>query len=113
MVKMALRERVVRASRFWLFSGLLVLGTLLAVSSLKSSNTSYLPDARQVLYRYAEQVRVGHGLVFNVDEPTLLIPSPAYMLLLAAVAQVLTLNVITAAQIIFAVSLAFGMMYTF
>lgn len=109
---MALREQVFRGSRFWLVSSILVLVALVSVSILNPS-TSYLPDARQVIYRYAEQLRVGHGLVFNADERTLLIPSPAYMLLLAFLAQVLSLNIITAAQVVFAVSLAFGVVYVF
>ncbi len=46
------------------------------------------PADQQVLGWYAAELRAGNGLVFNPGQPVLLIASPAYMLLLAAVQSI-------------------------
>jgi hypothetical protein len=84
--------------------------SLIAVIVINPATASQ-PDLRQVIYRYVEQVRAGNGLIFNAGERVLLVPSPAYMLVLAGLATLLSplsVSVFTASQILFALSLALG-----
>src|SRR5436309_1723663 len=65
-------------------------------------SASSLPDSRQILHRYAEQAHAGNGFVFNPGERVLLLPSPAEMLLLAALSIVFSVQI--ASVILFAVA---------
>ncbi|MCC7447204.1 MAG: hypothetical protein IT324_07295 [Anaerolineae bacterium] len=70
-----------RANLIWLVA---ILSLAVLLSGL---GFSYSPNT-PIAFRYAAQFRVGHGLVFNPGEPVLLIPSPAYLLMLGIAAAV-------------------------
>lgn len=61
---------------------LLLVIVMAALLLLKGGLYSEVPDNRQVLYGYADQLVHGNGLVFNPDQRTLLIGAPAYMVVL-------------------------------
>src|SRR5258708_4322615 len=81
-----------------------VLTTLIAlvVGVYVARSATIVLDSRQILYRYAEQVHAGNGLVFNPSERVLLLPSPIEMILLAAFSTVFSIE--TASMILFAVA---------
>ncbi len=81
---------------------LLAMLIALVVGVLVARSATTILDSRQVLYRYAEQVRAGNGLVFNPGERVLLLPSPIEMILLAAFSTVFSIE--TASIILFAVA---------
>src|SRR5258708_31643318 len=70
---------------------------------------SYLTDSGKILYRYAEQIRAGHGMVFNPVERNLLMAAPAYILALGASAIVLpSLDIPSVSQLLFALVMGTG-----
>src|SRR5258708_13221550 len=81
---------------------LLAMLIALVVGVLVARSATTILDSRQVLYRYAEQVRAGNGLVFNPGERVLLLPSPIEMILLAAFSPVFSIE--TASIILFPVA---------
>ncbi|MEP7286270.1 MAG: hypothetical protein ABI947_10935 [Chloroflexota bacterium] len=91
----------------WPIASLILLVALIVLFAVDPL-VGYLPDSRQVIYRYADQLRAGNGLVFNAGERVLLVASPAYMLLLALLSMIPPLTSLAAAKIVFALALAFG-----
>src|SRR5436190_1511884 len=85
---------------------LLVSLVALIVGLYAANFATLLPDSRQLLYRYAEQFRAGNGLVFNAGERVLLLPSPAEMILLAALLTVFSVRV--ASLILYVLAAAIG-----
>src|SRR5258708_7549886 len=82
----------------------ILLAVLIAlfVGVFVARSASTLLDSRQILHRYAEQMRAGNGLVFNPGERVLLLPSPVEMILLAALSTVFSIE--TASMILFAIA---------
>jgi hypothetical protein len=103
----ALRKRISRLSLTWPVALLMMVLAFAAVLLINPSS-SYLPDLRQVIYRTAEQVRAGHGLTFNANERLLLVPAPAYILLMVVLALFSSLNMVVIGQILFAVAVTIG-----
>lgn len=92
---------------------LLPIVLLLLLTALAIASVLHLPsdsfNGAQLLYRYAEQFRVGNGLVFNAGERVLLVPSPLYMLLLGLASAVFpAMDISGIAAVIFALSLGIG-----
>src|SRR5258708_12173707 len=70
---------------------------------------SYLTDSGKILYRYAEQIRAGHGAVFNPGERNLLIPAPAYIVMLGIGATLLpSIDMVSVSQLLFALMIVMG-----
>src|SRR5260221_12876495 len=87
---------------------IIVLLALVACIVALAANSDLL-DSRQVLYRYAEQIRAGHGAVFNPGERNLLIPAPAYIVVLGIIATVLpSIDVVSVSQLLFALMMVIG-----
>src|SRR4051812_28499599 len=73
-------------NRLWVW--IFPLAALATVIASISAFPQFDAGNRLIIARYAEQFRVGHGLVFNPGERVLLLPSPAYLLSLGILAAV-------------------------
>ncbi len=71
-------------NKYWL----LIIPAALVALYFTPTNWMHLSYRTSILFRYVEQFRAGNGLVFNPDQRILLIPSPAYVLLLGLIGSV-------------------------
>src|SRR5258708_4935579 len=71
--------------RYWssIVIGVVIIAVIFTLLPLAGVFGTEFPASQQRLYRYADQLHTGNGLVFNPDERVLLVASPVYILMLA------------------------------